>query len=84
MPLASLRLAHAAAVVSSCQPTRDVGGKVPLRPGTPKAGERPFLVARVDLNHGVIFEAAANAAGCLKTGSGGPAHRTVGGKGEPR
>jgi hypothetical protein len=47
------------------------GGKVPLRPSTPRDGERPFLIARVSLNRGVLLEAAASAGGCLKTGSGG-------------
>jgi hypothetical protein len=40
------------------------GGKVPLRPGTPKAGERPYLIARVGLNRSVLLQAAASAAGC--------------------
>jgi hypothetical protein len=48
------------------------GGKVPLRPGTPKAGERPSLIARVGLNRSVLLQAAASAAGCLESGSGGP------------
>jgi hypothetical protein len=48
------------------------GGKVPLRPSHAKSGERPFLVARVGLNRGVLLEAAASAAGCVKSGSGGP------------
>jgi hypothetical protein len=41
------------------------GGKVPLRPGTPKPGERPFLIARVGLNRSVLLQAAASAARCL-------------------
>jgi hypothetical protein len=48
------------------------GGKVPLRPGQTKPGERPVLVARVGLNRGVLLEAAASAAGYVKSGSGGP------------
>jgi hypothetical protein len=35
------------------------GGKVPLRPGTLKPGERPFLIARVGLNRSVLLQAAA-------------------------
>lgn len=47
------------------------GGKMPLRPAETKAGERPFLVARLGLNRTVLLEAAAGAAGCVKCGSGG-------------
>lgn len=36
-----------------------------------KPGERPYLVARVGLNRGVLLEAAASAAGGVKSGSGG-------------
>ena len=46
-------------------------GKVPLRPGKTKPGERPFLVARVGLNRSIVLEAAARAGGCLESGSGG-------------
>jgi hypothetical protein len=46
------------------------GGRVPLRPGTPKLGEKPFLVARVGINRMVLLEAAASAANCVKSGSG--------------
>jgi len=61
----------------SIVPARNVlfmlfGGKVPVRPGTPKLGERPFLVARVGLNRGVLLQAAASAANCRELGSGGP------------
>jgi hypothetical protein len=48
------------------------GGKVPLRRGETRPGERPFLVARVSLNRSIVLEAAASAAGCVKFGSGGP------------
>jgi len=48
-----------------------LGGKVPLRPGAVKPGERPFLVAHVGLNRSVLLEAAASATGCVKSGSGG-------------
>jgi hypothetical protein len=47
------------------------GGKVPLRRGETRPGERPFLVARVGLNRSVLLEAAASASGCVKFGSGG-------------
>lgn len=47
------------------------GGKVPLRQAEPKLGEKRFLVARVGLNREVLLEAAATAAGCVKSGSGG-------------
>jgi hypothetical protein len=46
------------------------GGKVPLRAATLKAGERPYLIARVGLNRAVLLEAAA-AGSCVKSGSGG-------------
>ena len=42
-----------------------LGGRVPLRPGTPKLGEKPFLVARVGINRMVLLEAAASAANCV-------------------
>ena len=48
------------------------GGKVSLRPANTKPGERPYLVARLGLNHTILLEAAAGAAGCVKSGSGGP------------
>jgi hypothetical protein len=39
---------------------------MPLRPGKPKkAGERPYLIARVGLNRSVLLHAAASAAGYL-------------------
>lgn len=44
------------------------GGKVPLRPAQLKRGEKPYLIARVDLNGAVLLEAAGN---CVKFGSGG-------------
>jgi hypothetical protein len=47
------------------------GGKVPLRPGVPKAGEKSFLVARLGLNRGILLDAAAGIANCVKFGSGG-------------
>lgn len=47
------------------------GGRVQMRPGVPKRGEKPYLIARVALNHMVLLEAAASAAGCVKSGSGG-------------
>ena len=47
------------------------GGKVPLRPGNTNAGERPYGVARVEVNRNVLLGAAASAAGCVKCGSGG-------------
>lgn len=47
------------------------GGKVPLRAGNTNAGERPYLVARVEVNRNVLLGAAASAAGCVKCGSGG-------------
>ena len=31
------------------------GGKVPLRLGTPKPGELPYLIARVGLNRSVLL-----------------------------
>jgi len=48
-----------------------LGGKVPLRPGTAQPGERPFLVARVGLDRGLLLQAAASAANCRERGSGG-------------
>lgn len=61
----------------SIVPARNVlfgllGGKVPLRPGIPQRGERPFLVARLGLDRGVLLQAAASAANCRKLGSRGP------------
>jgi len=47
------------------------GGKVALRPAKTKRGERPYLVARLGLDHTILLEAAAGAAGCVKSGSGG-------------
>ncbi len=47
------------------------GGKIGMRPGTPKPGERPYLVARIALNRNVLLQAAASAAGCVEFGSGG-------------
>lgn len=47
------------------------GGKVPLRPAVVKLGVKPYLVARVALNRNVLLQAAASAAGCLESGSGG-------------
>ena len=35
------------------------------------ARERPYLIARIGLNRGVLLEAAASAVGCVKSGSGG-------------
>ena len=48
-----------------------LGGKVPLRTAETQPGKRPFLVARVGLNRAVLLNAAAEAAGCVKSGSGG-------------
>jgi hypothetical protein len=48
------------------------GGKVTLRPAPVQGGERPFLIARVGINRDILLEAAADAAGCVKSGSGGP------------
>ena len=45
------------------------GGRVPVRPAELKRGEQPYLIARVALNRNVLIEAAA---GCVKSGSGGP------------
>lgn len=42
-----------------------------MRPGEPKPGEKPFLVARLGLNRKALFDTAVGAAGCLKFGSGG-------------
>ena len=47
------------------------GGKVPLKPAQVKDGERPYLIARVGINREILLEAAAEAAGCVKNGSGG-------------
>ena len=47
-------------------------GKIPMRPGKVRPGERPYLVARVALNRNVLIAAAASAAGCVEFGSGGP------------
>ena len=46
------------------------GGKVPLRRAIVKAGEKPYLIARVGINRMVLLE-AASAASCVKFGSGG-------------
>lgn len=46
-------------------------GKVPMIPAKTKTGERPYLIARLASNRMVLLEAAANAAGCLESGSGG-------------
>ena len=46
-------------------------GRVPLRPAETKPGERPYLITRIGLNRGVLLEAAASAAGCVRSGSGG-------------
>jgi len=45
------------------------GGKVPLRPAVTRAGEKPYLIARVALNREVLLQAAAQAANCLEFGS---------------
>ena len=45
------------------------GERLSLRPAKTKPGERPYLIARIALNRGVLLEAAA--AGCVKSGSGG-------------
>jgi ATPase subunit of ABC transporter with duplicated ATPase domains len=45
------------------------GGKVPLRPAVVKAGEKPYLIARVGLNRLILLEAAAG--NCLQVGSRG-------------
>jgi hypothetical protein len=45
------------------------GGKVPLRAAQVKAGEKPYLIARVGLNRAVLLKAAGS---CVKFGSGGP------------
>jgi len=50
------------------------GGRVPLRPAKTKPGERPYLIARIGLNRGVLLEATASAAGCVKSGSGRICH----------
>jgi site-specific DNA recombinase len=44
------------------------GGRVAVRPAKVKAGERPYLIARVALNRNVLLEAAVS---CVKSGSGG-------------
>jgi len=46
------------------------GGKVPLRRALAKAGEKPYLIARVGLNREALLE-AASAGSCVKFGSGG-------------
>ena len=38
------------------------GGKMPLRPGTPEPGERPYLIARVGLNRSSAITSPANPA----------------------
>jgi hypothetical protein len=45
-----------------------LGGKAPLRAAQVKAGEKPYLIARVGLNKAVLLEAAGS---CVKFGSGG-------------
>jgi hypothetical protein len=47
---------------------RAIDGK-PLRAAQVKAGEKPYLIARVGLNKAVLLEAAGS---CVKFGSGGP------------
>jgi hypothetical protein len=47
------------------------GGKVGLRPAPIQEGEQPYLIARVGLNRHILLNAAAEAAGCVKCGSGG-------------
>ena len=42
-----------------------------MRPGEPKAGVMPYLVARVGWNLRALLDAAVAAAGCFKLGSGG-------------
>lgn len=42
------------------------GGRVKMRAGVTKLGERSYLIARITLNHTVLMEAAASAAGCVK------------------
>jgi hypothetical protein len=49
----------------------DCGERVKMRPGVMKPGERSYLIARIALNHTVLLETAASAAGCVKSGSGG-------------
>jgi hypothetical protein len=44
------------------------GGRVPVRPAKLRAGERPYMIARVGLNRNVLIEAANS---CVKSGSGG-------------
>lgn len=44
---------------------RSFGGRIPVRQGTPKSGEKPYLIARVAPNRAVLLEAAAGAARCL-------------------
>jgi hypothetical protein len=41
-------------------------------PAIVKPGTKPYLIAGVALNRNVLLVAAANAAGCLESGSGGP------------
>jgi len=50
------------------------GGRVKMRAGVTKPGERSYLIARITLNHTVLMEAAASAAGCVIGGSGGALH----------
>ena len=42
----------------------------PVRPAVVKAGEKPYLIARVGLNRLILLEAAAGS--CLQVGSEGP------------
>jgi hypothetical protein len=46
------------------------GGNVPLRPAPVRDGERPYLIGRVAINRDALLQAAADAAGCVKSGSG--------------
>ena len=45
--------------------------RVSMRSGETNGGDKPFLIARVGLNRLVLLAAAASAAGCVKSGSGG-------------
>ena len=49
-----------------------LNGKVPLLAAALKPGEKPYLIARVGINQGVLLQAAASAVGCVEIGSGGP------------
>ena len=39
---------------------RMFGGKVPLRPARVRAGEKPYLIARVGMDRAVLIEAAGS------------------------